>query len=650
MKVYGIDIIRGSVRSRTRRPLYALVKLVEGEEVFAGQITLHRLLRLLADEEPDILAVDSLQEIAADQQALFAFLQALPPATRLVQVTGGERKESLGKVAGRYNLRFNKNDPYAEAGVAARVASLGAGAEVIAFENSCDIIVSRRRSVGKGGWSQNRYVRKIHRAVLERGRLIDQSLTDAGLPFEVKEFPALGGARRVQFHVMASRDMVPVSSYQGADVQVKVSGRRLDRIRFRPLHGRPRYLIVGIDPGTTIGIAAVDLDGNLAHLASSRQMTMADVREEVIRIGKPLIIASDVSQMPFTVEKIRRAFNAVAYTPRQDRTQEEKTALTEDFSYANDHERDALAAAVDAFRQYRNKFQNIAKRVPPGSDLDEIRAGFVRGLSVEQALAGITAVPAPPPETVEEAAGPQPRDERIAELEGTAKRLKEYVQELQEGGRSRDAEITRLKARIEDMRQVRDREVRRDAEVTKLNEMLAGQKLQLRSEQKKVRNLTKRVERLKRFADLQMTGDHVPVKVADTLSKDAVRTLDNELGLGEGDVVLVLRPDGWGKSVIEALVQAKIRALVVQAPSDASLDPMLVQAFRNAGTPLISSGSVGAQVRGKTGSIPRDGLEKAVTAWISGQQQYEREKKTELIESIFQEYQTERKREAKRHG
>jgi predicted RNase H-like nuclease (RuvC/YqgF family) len=650
MKVFGIDIIRGSVRSRTRRPLYALIKLVEDEEVFEGQVSLHRLIRLLSDEEPDILAVDSLQEIAADQQALFSFIQALPPATRLVQVTGGERKESLGKVAGRYNLRFNKSDPYAEARVAARVASLGAGAEVIAFENSCDIIVSRRRSIGKGGWSQNRYVRKIHRAVLERGRMIEQSLTDAGLPFEMKEFPALGGARRTQFHVMVSRDMVPVSSYQGADVQVKISGRRLDRIQFRPLHGRPRYLIVGIDPGTTIGIAAIDLDGNLAHVSSSRQMTMADVREELIRIGKPLIIASDVAQMPFTVEKIRRAFNAVAYTPRQDRTQEEKTALTEAFSYANDHERDALAAAIDAFRQYRNKFQNIAKRVPPGSDLDEIRAGFVRGLSVEQALAGTIVVPASVPATVEEAPGPEPRDEQIAEMEGTVKRLREYVHELQGSERTKDAEIARLKARIEDMRQSRDRKVRRDTEVTKLNEMLASQKLQMRREQKKVRNLTKRVDRLKRFADLQMAGEYIPVKVAETLSRETVRNLDNELGLGEGDIVMVLRPEGWGKSVIEMLVTAKIRALVVWAPSDNALDRTMVQAFRNAGTPLISSGSVGAQVRGKTGSILREALEKAIAAWISSQQQYEREKKTELIESIFEEYQTERKREAMRNG
>lgn len=90
----------------------------------------------------------------------------------------------------------------------------------------------------------------------------------AGLRYEKKESKAFGGSSRVVFRVFAVRGQVPVSTYRGADVQVKVSGKRLERIRFRPLSGKPRYLIVGIDPGTTTAIAALDLDGNILHLES----------------------------------------------------------------------------------------------------------------------------------------------------------------------------------------------------------------------------------------------------------------------------------------------------------------------------------------------------------------------------------------------
>ena len=120
---------------------------------------------------------------------------------------------------------------------------------------------------------------------------------------------AFGGCSRVSFRVFAKRDQVPgFSTYRGADIQVRISGKRLERIQFRPLSAKPRYLIVGIDPGTTTAVAAVDLDGNLLHLGSSRQMSMGDVVESLYRVGKPIIVASDVQEMPHSVEKIRGLF------------------------------------------------------------------------------------------------------------------------------------------------------------------------------------------------------------------------------------------------------------------------------------------------------------------------------------------------------
>ncbi len=89
---------------------------------------------------------------------------------------------------------FNRFDPFAEARTAAHVASLGAGAEVIAFENESEVVVSRHRSLGKGGWSQNRYVRKIHGAVQLKGREIEMALVAAGLRYEKKRPVHLGDA------------------------------------------------------------------------------------------------------------------------------------------------------------------------------------------------------------------------------------------------------------------------------------------------------------------------------------------------------------------------------------------------------------------------------------------------------------------------
>jgi predicted RNase H-like nuclease (RuvC/YqgF family) len=650
LKVFGIDIVKGSVRSRSRRPMYALVRM-EGQIIQSeSEVSMFRLFRMLTEEQPDILAVDSLQEIAADQHDLFFFLQALPPQTRLVQVTGGERKETLGKVAARYNISFNRFDPFAEARTAAHVASLGAGAEVIAFENESEVVVSRHRSLGKGGWSQNRYVRKIHGAVQLKGREIEMALVAAGLRYEKKETRAFGGCSRVAFRVFATRDKVPVSTYRGADVQVRISGKRLARIQFRPLSGKPRYLIVGIDPGTTTAVAALDLDGNLLHIASSRQMNMGDVVESLYRAGKPLIIASDVQEMPYSVEKIRRAFSAVAYTPKQDVSVETKIELTSAFPYGNDHERDALSAALDAYRQYRHKFQNLLKRIPPGHDLDEVRARVIRGQSLDQVIGDMNTITPVPSTEVPFVPVEVKHDEKVRVLDGMVKRLRTFVGELQEEVKEKDYEIQRLQARLRKIHTSQDAQLAKDTEVIKKDAIIQSFKKRLRKEERHNRNLTKRLVRIRQFAELSMDGEVLPVKVMEALTKEGLRRLTEDVGIEEGDIIFVTRLDDWGRSVVKDLAGIRIRAVVTGVSVLAESDPRMLPVFRELRVPLISDKDAGVQVRGKRGLSEKEKLESALMRWQEKQAQHEREKKSEMIEHIFKEYKSERGKEVRKSG
>ena len=67
--------------------------------------------------------------------------------------------------------------------------------------------------------------------------------------------------------------------------------QRRDKIAFQPLTKKPRYLIVGIDPRTTIGIAVLDLDGTLIHLSITRLFSASDLTREIAHLGKPLIVS-----------------------------------------------------------------------------------------------------------------------------------------------------------------------------------------------------------------------------------------------------------------------------------------------------------------------------------------------------------------------
>ncbi len=650
MKVYGIDIIRGSVRSRSRRPTYALVRMAGDVIVSESDVTGFRLFRILSAEKPDILAVDSLQEISVDQHDLFSFLQALPPSVRLVQVTGGEKKETLGKVASRYNISFNRFDPFDEARTIARVATLGAGAEVIAFENMSDVVVSRHRSPGKGGWSQNRYVRKIHGAVQQKAREIEMEIIASGLKYEKKETKAFGGCSRVSFVVYASRDRIPVSAYRGADVQVRISGKKLERIRFRPLSAKPRYIIVGIDPGTTTAIAALDLDGNLLHLQSSRQMSLSDVTESLYKAGKPLIIASDVHEMPFSVEKIRRAFKAVGYTPRQDVSVETKFELTSPYTYQNDHERDALSAALDAYRSYKNKFQSILKRVPPGYDLDEVRAGIVRGQSLEQVLGEIKGKTRPKEEEIPEIEPERKEDGHVRVLEGTVKRLRTLVQELSEDIRKKDHDVTRLQLRLKKIRSNQDLILRKDTEIVKRDVIIQNLKKKLRKEERATRNLRKRVARMKEFDEPVLSADHIPLKILPSFTREGVKNLAEEFGIREGDLLYVDRIDGWGRNVVKDLSETGIMGIIVGNPDRIPDDPRFREAFLESGLPLLLPEKEDVIIKGKQGLARKEPLQAALADWDEAEREYERGKKASMIENIYREYRTERGKEMKKVG
>lgn len=647
MKVFGIDIIHGSVRSRGERPRFALVIREGGQESEIAEVSLFRLLRRIAREKPDILTVDSVQEIAVDQQALFLFLQSLPPQTMLVQSTGGEKQQSLPRVAARYNIKFNRFDPYAEARASAVIAELGGGAEVVAFENTTDVIVSRGRSLGKGGWSQNRYARKVHGAVRQKSRDVEATLHENGLSYTKDEMKAFGGLSRVHFVVASPREDVPVTTVRSADVQVKVAGRRLDRIRYRIRGDEQRYLFVGIDPGTTVGIAAVTLDGEPVLVKSSRTMAMPDVIEALYTAGRPLVVATDVHPMPASVERIRRAFSAIGFTPKADRTVEEKKVLCGEIPYGNDHERDSLSAAMDAFRAYQPKFRNIAKRMPPGYDMDDVRAGVIRGLSLEQILG--KNVPATAPEAEgegEEESVPAlgPRDDRMLQLDGMVKSLRGHVADLQEEGKAKDQEITRLKALLDRERTKESQTLHKETEITKLDAIIANQKKKLRREERQTKQLKKQVDRLRRLSTSQAGDDRLLVKAAESLSRDAIRGIENNFGIAEGDIIAVKTTAGWGTTVLDTLAEFQIRALIGGG------NGRLKDACLERGIVFLDAKGMVLDIRGPVGSADAARVVAAEEAWQKDVAAYERGKKSEMIESIFKDYRAERKREVKRDG
>ncbi len=381
--VFGVDIQSGDVRGDA--PSYALVTF-DGEHVERDVVSRRKLRRKIESDEPAIVATDNMYELAADKDQLIHFLGSLPDGTKLVQVTGDERPEPLSRVAKRHGVPYGK-DPMEEAEAAARLAAASVGQEVSAFTDTTEVKVSRGRSTGKGGWSEDRYTRRIHGSVKKRAREVESELDGAGLAYERDVTEKYGGFANAVFHVEARPQDIPVSTERSGDVRIEIERMRRDGIEFRPLAKRRDHVVVGVDPGTTTAVAVVSLDGSVLDVASSRTNDTAEVTEWIIEHGRPVVVAADVTPMPETVEKLRRSFSAAGWEPERDLPVDEKKHRTREHAYDNDHERDAMAAALYAFDAHESQFDRVAEKVPPQHEVGRVVARVVAGEeSVESVL------------------------------------------------------------------------------------------------------------------------------------------------------------------------------------------------------------------------------------------------------------------------
>ncbi|PKL59352.1 MAG: DUF460 domain-containing protein, partial [Methanomicrobiales archaeon HGW-Methanomicrobiales-4] len=491
--------------------------------------------------------------------------------------------------------------------------------------------------------------RKIHGNVLTYAREIEDALQSSSLDFWKKEFKAFGGVSRVVFHVREKREQVPIPSSRGGDVQVRISGKRLDRIQYRPLSTRPPYLIVGIDPGTTVGIAAFNLNGELIKVHSSRQMRMGDVIELLYSLGKPIIIASDVSPMPFSVEKIRRAFQATPYIPRQDISVETKYALAGQYTYRNDHERDALTAAIEASRFWKHKFTNILKRIPAGIDTEEVRAGLIRGQSLEQILKTLQGSRKKeeekrPEVTIENS------DERVRVLDGLVKDLRGIVAELQKDLEKIRTENQKQKREINSLRAARAEKIRIEPDIVRRDLIIENLKKRLRLEEKNNKKLHKRLKGIKE-AEKGGSEEYLQiVKVLPDLSRDSIRQVTERIGLKPGEILYVKSPGSWGKNSVHDLAEAEIGSIIIGEKTSGPLSDELRALFFTENLPLVTRKNVEVQVRGDFGSCDPDQLEEAIQVWQDELEEFRTEKSEEMITGLFKEYQAERERQVRKNG
>jgi Uncharacterized conserved protein len=642
--VFGVDIQSGDIRGDS--PSYAVVAF-DGEHIDRDVVSHRKLRRLIDREEPAIIATDNMYELAADKDQLVRFLQSLPADTRLVQVTGAERPEPLSRVSRRYGVPYGKQ-PMEEAEAAARLAAANVGQSVSAFGDTTQLKVSRGRSTGKGGWSQDRYTRRIHGSVKRRTRTVEQQLREASLEFEKEVTEKYGGYANAIFTIEAPPSEIPVSSGRSGDTRIEIEQERYDGIEFEPLVKRRDPVVVGIDPGTTTAAAVVGLDGTVFECFSSRTADTAAVIEWIIERGRPIVIAADVTPIPETVEKFRRSFEAAGWTPTSDLPVDEKLHRTRDASYENDHERDALAAALFAVDAHTDQFERVTQKIPPALNRGEVISRVVAGEeSVEAVIRDLESDPETEETSAEENQPELSEEEKqIRRLQRRVDRLESHVDELNETIEKREETISDYEEKLSEAKREERRKARERREVKQLereNDRLERKLSSLQEEHTSLEDKLKRLKQLwkldhSNFADVDQGDDLVAVKVIEQFTTDAIRTADRAYGLASGDVIYLRDASGAGRSSAKRLVATDPR-IILRSGGELSCEADTI--LFEEGIPVAPADEVTIQEVDELAVARETEIEAAIEDWEERAAERRRDRKASMVDQIISEHRAE---------
>jgi predicted RNase H-like nuclease (RuvC/YqgF family) len=343
-----------------------------------------------------------------------------------------------------------------------------------------------------------------------------------------------------------------------------------------------KHLIVGVDPGVTVGLAALTLTGQPVLVESRRSWGFPDLIRAISDLGEPTVVSSDVSPAPELLEQLSRKLNAVLFVPLFSMAADEKRQTAREYGQlyglkiGNAHEADALAAAVKAFRHYQRKFEQVEvrlKRLGLNLSVDDVKNLVAKGHTIKRAVQMLqSSKHIEAPQIVKRAI---PREEHlknmIAELEARlawerqkSEALRLENNDLRAKVKALEAEVVSTKKTVEKVRRRQSAEVKREREYGLLSDELQRVKAKLSENSTQLEDYKHRFDEMQRLRELESQGRLILLKPIEAFTENGLRKAFQLYGIRAGDSVLLLDPSGGGVATAEELAKRGVKAVVAR--------------------------------------------------------------------------------------
>ncbi|RMD58626.1 DUF460 domain-containing protein [Candidatus Woesearchaeota archaeon] len=312
-------------------------------------------------------------------------------------------------------------------------------------------------------------------------------------------------------------------------------------------------MILGLDPGTTLGWALVDFSGNIISKGSERGADLSSILFRILQHGRVFFVATDKAKVPGLVESAARMLGVQAVSPKEDLLVREKRGIVEGIKCANSHEMDALAAALFAL----NKKKGIILRVKSaagnnGVDFEKLLSIVLKsGISIHHAMELLREKPREPEEGKVQNKGVGVRSVLKALLRSERSSI-ERIAFLEKELKSKKALISDLQERLRGL--VRPKSAREKN--MELARMLRLSESRLANAKKTIASLKKRAFWLESLA---LNDELIALQRIERISKESVSKLK------PASVIFVDEIKGFSSSAVNELERKGVSFIVCRA-------------------------------------------------------------------------------------
>ncbi len=348
-----------------------------------------------------------------------------------------------------------------------------------------------------------------------------------------------------------------------------------------------QLLIVGIDPGTTIGYAFLDIKGDIVEINSSKDITITYLINTSLKHGKVVVVGTDKAKCPGLVESFATKLGARLILPKQDLLVNEKKVLTKEHKTKNEHELDALASALFAYKRVRPLLKKVDSNLKNKKKQEiSIKVKDLvltnKGISINDAIKLIEQPKEQrkKPETKVKEITHKPTD--IKQLEEILKKLETENELLKQYNKNLLTDIEKIRARDEYLAKKLDQIMPSEKAEKLLDQREKLIKELYKEIDKKERQIIQTEEKTKLLSEFLLnTKNLVILKKLENLGQKEFEAKQKIIKIQEGDILLVDDPNIFSKKIVDS-IKEKVSIIIIKKPISKQNEKELDFIFMNA--------------------------------------------------------------------